>query len=420
MSRDQMLGAIIGLADAVGVEGVGGENVRAGVEKRAAIAATIVGPGQVQKVVVALLVVVEGEVAAIIGLGQPLGLDHRAIGAVLDRMRFAAAARSVSAALMRFDSCADAEQVADGVGQLGPVERVEMEMADAAGIELAAQFGRRSSPRPAGARREDRRGLRTAGPSSPGSRRRTGRRTCASARRWRPAGCPARSRRRCPRAATRSRKRKKQSAEKKNWVIARSAPASILRLQIVEIAVADSPRRDGPRDRRRPKSRTARSSSVPRPARRHWHSRPDAARIGVPGLAADRRAARRCGARRPPNRRGRPRRSRRALAPTQVRCAAGVRSVSRTMPLDGGVGALAGRSAGAIGDRDEARLQRRQRLDRAPQRLVHRVGLGREEFEADGDVAARLGEQRRMVGRAHCWLARFMPPSASRCDARAA
>jgi hypothetical protein len=35
-----------------------------------------------------------------------------------------------------------------------------------------------------------------------------------------------------PAAAASSRNRKKQSGEKKNWVIARSAPASILRLRL--------------------------------------------------------------------------------------------------------------------------------------------------------------------------------------------
>src|SRR5688572_22033397 len=34
------------------------------------------------------------------------------------------------------------EHVADRISELGPVQRVEMELADAAGIELAAQFRR--------------------------------------------------------------------------------------------------------------------------------------------------------------------------------------------------------------------------------------------------------------------------------------
>ncbi len=62
--------------------------------------------------------------------------------------------------------------------------------------------------------------------------------------------------------------------------------------------------------------------------------------------------------------------------------------------LDGRVGPLARRSAGTIGHGDEARAQRRESLDRLPQCLAHLVGLRREEFEADPNVAARLGEQR--------------------------
>ena len=53
--------------------------------KRRAIPATIVGPGQVEQVVIAALVVVERELAAIVGLVQPLGLDLGAVGAVLDQ-----------------------------------------------------------------------------------------------------------------------------------------------------------------------------------------------------------------------------------------------------------------------------------------------------------------------------------------------
>src|SRR3954452_10794750 len=56
-------------------------------------------------------------------------------------MRVAAASLSCSAMLTGFLLRAKAEQMADGVSQLGAVQRVEMELADAAGIELAAQFG---------------------------------------------------------------------------------------------------------------------------------------------------------------------------------------------------------------------------------------------------------------------------------------
>ena len=50
---------------------------------------------------------------------------------------------------------------------------------------------------------------------------------------------------------------------------------------------------------------------------------------------------------------------------------------------DGGMGALAGRSAGAIGHRDEIRRERRQPVDGLPQVLLHLLGLRREELEGD-------------------------------------
>ena len=126
----------------------------------------------------------------------------------------------------------DAEQMADRVAELGPVERVEMEVADAAGIKLAAEFG--------GDGRGDQlaRGGQVVEPFEQivepvGNR---GAAVCREAARRGDVGdrqdARARSRCRCPAAATASRKRKKQSAEKKNWVIARSAPASTLRFRL--------------------------------------------------------------------------------------------------------------------------------------------------------------------------------------------
>ena len=50
---------------------------------------------------------------------------------------------------------------------------------------------------------------------------------------------------------------------------------------------------------------------------------------------------------------------------------------------DGGMGALAGRSAGAIGHRDEIRRERRQPVDGVPQVALHLFGLGRKELEGD-------------------------------------
>ena len=48
--------------------------------------------------------------------------------------------------------------------------------------------------------------------------------------------------------------------------------------------------------------------------------------------------------------------------------------------------ALAGRAVGAVGDRHEARRQRRQPLDRVPQRRLHLRIARREEFERHGDI----------------------------------
>ena len=50
---------------------------------------------------------------------------------------------------------------------------------------------------------------------------------------------------------------------------------------------------------------------------------------------------------------------------------------------DGRMGALAGRSAGAIGHRDEIRRQRRQPVDGLPQAALHLLRLGRKELEGD-------------------------------------
>ena len=64
---DQRFGAIIGLADRVGVEGVGREDLGAGIGEALADRADDLGPGEVQQIVVAALVLHEVERAAIIG-----------------------------------------------------------------------------------------------------------------------------------------------------------------------------------------------------------------------------------------------------------------------------------------------------------------------------------------------------------------
>src|SRR3546814_5137971 len=53
------------------------------------------------------------------------------------------------------------------------------------------------------------------------------------------------------------------------------------------------------------------------------------------------------------------------------------------------------RSARAIGDGDEAGLQRLKRLDRLPERFLHRRRLWREELERDRHIAGKIGVQRR-------------------------
>src|SRR6266849_6520042 len=50
---------------------------------------------------------------------------------------------------------------------------------------------------------------------------------------------------------------------------------------------------------------------------------------------------------------------------------------------NGGMGALAGRTAGAIGHGDEIGCERRKTLDRLPQAALHLLGLRREELERD-------------------------------------
>src|SRR5262245_14449803 len=55
---------------------------------------------------------------------------------------------------------------------------------------------------------------------------------------------------------------------------------------------------------------------------------------------------------------------------------------------DRGVGALAGRAAGAIGYRNVARPERLEPADRAPQRLFHRLAFRRKELERHVDRAA--------------------------------
>ncbi len=106
-----------------------------------------------------------------------------------------------------------------------------MEVADAAGVKLAAQFGSDGRRNQLARRRQVVEAFeQLVEPLRDGSRRRSGR-SAASSRRSKPAGCPGTISTSIPAAAASSRKRKKQSGEKKNCVIARSAPASTLRFR---------------------------------------------------------------------------------------------------------------------------------------------------------------------------------------------
>ena len=180
-----------------------------------------------------------------------------------------------------------------------------------------------------------------------------------------------------PAARQRSRNRRNTEVSKKNWVIARVAPVSSLRLRLSRSAFGLAPGGAFP-DTRRPKSRTRRPAGGRRPGPRHSDSRRDAAHRAHP--AVDRRATPRCAGP------GRPILARHLVhlgpaAPTQVRWAAGTSAVLPHNTGDRGMGAESRGAAGAIGDRDEARRQRLQPADAAPKLSFQRLGPGREELE---------------------------------------
>src|SRR6185369_12471467 len=77
--------AVVGLADGVGVEGVGGKQIGAGLDVVGADLAHDLGAREVEQVVVALLVVLERAAAAVARLIEAIGLDGGAVGAVLDQ-----------------------------------------------------------------------------------------------------------------------------------------------------------------------------------------------------------------------------------------------------------------------------------------------------------------------------------------------
>ena len=82
----EVLHAVVGQGDPLGVEGVGLDEVGAGLEVCRVDAADDVRLGEAEQVVVALEVALPvGEpLAAVVGLAEPLALDHRAHGAVHD------------------------------------------------------------------------------------------------------------------------------------------------------------------------------------------------------------------------------------------------------------------------------------------------------------------------------------------------
>ena len=80
----QMLGGVVGLADAVGGEGVGFGDVGAGLEIGAVDRFGHFGLGQGEDVVVALLVLGQAQGAGVVGFGQLPALDFGAEGAIGD------------------------------------------------------------------------------------------------------------------------------------------------------------------------------------------------------------------------------------------------------------------------------------------------------------------------------------------------
>ena len=76
---DERLGAVVGLRDAVGVEGVGLDDVGPGRQVLAVRGLDQVGPAQVQELVVALDVLrpAAQPLAPVLVLGQPVGLQQR-------------------------------------------------------------------------------------------------------------------------------------------------------------------------------------------------------------------------------------------------------------------------------------------------------------------------------------------------------
>ena len=82
---DQILRTVIGLADAIGVEGVGREDVRPGVDIAVANRADHLRLRQVHEVVIALLLLREIGARGIVLCRKSRALDGGPVGAVLDQ-----------------------------------------------------------------------------------------------------------------------------------------------------------------------------------------------------------------------------------------------------------------------------------------------------------------------------------------------
>jgi hypothetical protein len=104
--------------------------------------------------------------------------------------------------------------------------------------------------------------------------------------------------------------------------------------------------------------------------------------------------------------------SARCLDTGQVR--GGRHGAFRGNPRDRRVGAFARRSACSVSDRHEAGGERFERAETIPQLRFHLLGLWRKEFEADADIARKIGEERRAAARrasASEFRSDVMPPA---------
>ena len=254
-------------------------------------------------------------------------------------------------------------------GQFGAVQRVEVEFLHAVLLQAAHLLDREARPRSCGASRGRHRARRSGARASPARSRRSAARTCSM--------CGKRVIGRMPGTmSARDAGGRALVAEAQEDVRVeeelrdRAVRAGVdLRAQVVEIELRarclGMHFRVGGDGDVEVADRTAGRAR----GRRRRQSRPGAARSALPGwrVAAQRDDVPHA---RVPVRRAPRRGFRRAGAPMQVRCGAGVSAVSLQDARDDVVRALARRAVGAVGHRNEARRQRREALDRRPERLL--------------------------------------------------